>query len=467
MKLGFYGASQSVTGTKHLITTENGTQILLDCGLFQGMGKDTDELNRHFGFTPSEIDFLILSHAHIDHSGLIPKLCKDGYQGKIYCSAATKDLAEILLLDSAKIQEEDVRFINKKRTKENKAPIEAIYSTQDAEKALTQFEVIEMNQWIALNDEISVMLTEAGHILGSCVVNLVVTEGDKKHKICFSGDVGRYNSPIIRSPEAFPPCDYLILESTYGASLHEDMLLSPQALKDHIEETCIQNKGKLIIPCFSIGRTQEIVYALNVLETEGKLPKVKFFVDSPLSVKATEITKKHGNLFNKRVQKLIQYDKYPFDFEGLSYITSREDSKSLNQLHEPCVIISSSGMAEAGRVKHHIANNIENPKNKILMVGYCEPNSLGARLLDTHLNEVRIFGTSYQKKAQVAKIKAFSAHADFDDLVQFLSCQNPKDIKDTFLVHGNLDTMEKFKRNLQLLGFQTIHIPKRYQEFII
>ena len=464
MKITFHGAAQTVTGSKHLIQLDNGKKILLDCGLFQGMGDQTLELNTHFGFVASEIDYVILSHAHIDHSGLLPKLVKEGFQGSIFCTPATVDLAQALLQDSAHIQEADITFVNKRRAAQHLPPIKPLYSMADALEVNERFVEVPYGQWHQIDEQISFHFTDTGHILGSAAINLKIQEKGKETTLTFSGDVGRYRDVILRSPEIFPQADYILLESTYGNSLHENFSNTDNALYDFIQETCIENRGKLIIPAFSVGRTQEILFALNKLEVEGRLPDVEYYVDSPLSTKITEIIKQHSDLYNDRVLDLMRADKYPFDFKGLKFITKVEDSKLLNEKKGPMVIISASGMAEAGRIKHHIANNIDNPRNRILMVGYCEPHSLGARLMRGE-KEVRIFRQEYKVKAQVSSIRSMSAHGDYEDLCQFLSCQNPSAVKKIFLVHGESDVQEDFKVRLERKGFTDVCIPTMHQTF--
>jgi metallo-beta-lactamase family protein len=466
MKISFHGAAGTVTGSKHLIHLKNGKNILLDCGMFQGGGQETETLNRHFGFIPLEVDALVLSHAHIDHSGLIPKLVKDGFNGKIFCTPATYSLAEALLKDSAKIQEEDVNYLNKRRKAQNKKPLEPLYTSADAENALNYFHVRPLNESFEVIENVSCVFTEAGHILGSGVVNLSIKEDEKKTQICFTGDVGRYNDPILNSPASFPQADVIICESTYGDSLHDDLAISEDILLKEIMNTCVHKKGKLIIPSFSLGRTQEIVYALNRLDISKKLPNLKYYVDSPLSYLTTEITKKHKECYNKELLEYMKTDSDPFGFENLTYITDVEDSIALNSNDAPCVILSASGMADAGRVKHHIANSIEDSKNTILIVGYCEPSSLGARL-QNESDEVKIFGKIFKKNAEVNKIKSFSAHADYMDLMQFLSGQDPKKVDKFFIVHGEPKVQENFKNKLIKKGFDFVEIPQIHESFNI
>jgi len=462
MKISFHGAARTVTGSKHIIHLNNGKKILLDCGLFQGLREKTREYNSDLGFDATEINHVILSHAHIDHSGLLPKLAKDGFNGKIWCTNATASLAKILLEDSAYIQEADVYYVNKKRSRQGLRYLSPIYTKSDAEKVFPMFNTVDYGEKVQIDEDIEIMLTDAGHILGSACVHLAVTENDKSVKITFSGDVGRYRDIILKSPSKFPQADYIILESTYGNSLHADFRLANEELLKHIEEVCIKKGGKIVIPAFSVGRTQEILYDLNMLELENRLPKVEYYVDSPLSNKATAVIKAHPECYNKRVQEILKRDSDPFGFEGLKFITKAEDSKALNGRKNPMVIISASGMADAGRVKHHIANSISDDRNMILIVGYCEPNSLGARLARGD-EKVRIFREEYMVKAKVASIRSMSAHADYDDLCQFLACQNPKQVSKLFLVHGEYEVQKEFARRLTKKGFRDVIIPDMHE----
>lgn len=465
MKLSFHGAARTVTGSKHVLTLSDNRKVLLDCGLFQG-GKELQQLNYHFGFNPMEIDALVLSHAHIDHSGLIPRLVKEGFSGPIYCSPATADLVEILLKDSAKIQEEDTKFYNKRREAAGKEAVKPLYTIKDVEQALPLIVTRKLHQQFEVIPGVHCLYTDAGHILGSCAVNLTIEDKGKTKRICFTGDIGRYNSPLLKNPEKFPQADIIICESTYGDSLHDDATLNEQVFYDIVQETCVKNKGKLIIPAFSVGRTQEIVYALNKLDIAGKLPPIRVFVDSPLSIAATEITKKHKECYNKHILEVMEGDEDPFGFKNLVYISERKDSQALNDFKDPCIIISASGMAEFGRIKHHIYHNIEQEKNTILIVGYCEPHSLGARLLNED-PKVKIFGEYMNKLAQIKKIKSFSAHGDYSDMLHYLSCQDPKQVDNFFLVHGEYLVQNNFKNKLIKVGFDFVEIPEIHQEFSI
>lgn len=463
MKIAFHGAARTVTGSKHVLTLKNGTKILLDCGMFQGLGKETDMMNRHFGFDPREVDVMILSHAHIDHSGLIPRLVAEGFEGKIFCTSATKDLTTVLLKDSAEIQEDDIKYKNKRRAAEGMPYLTPLYTKDDAEKATEHFIEQSYNQWFDVTDGVQAMYTDAGHIIGSAAINIRIKENAKETRLTFSGDVGRYRDVILKSPENFPQADYIILESTYGNSLHDNNLTTPDVVLRWIEKACLQKKGKLIMPAFSVGRTQELLYALNQLELENRLPDLDYYVDSPLSVEATEIVKNHPEYFNKRIQQVMKSDNDPFSFKGLRYVKTVEQSKQLNFMNGPLVIISASGMADAGRVKHHISNNIENSRNTILFTGYCEPRSLGGRLMAGE-KEVGIFGVQHEVHAEIGAIRSMSAHGDYEDLSQWLACQDPRQVKKLFLVHGEYDVQQDFKKRLIKKGFADVEIPEQHFE---
>jgi metallo-beta-lactamase family protein len=463
MKIAFHGAARTVTGSKHLVTLKNGKKILLDCGMFQGMGKDTDAMNRDFGFEPTEIDVMILSHAHIDHCGLVPKLIKDGFDGKIFCTSATKELAKILLEDSGEIQESDIKYSNKRRLAEGQPLLKPLYTIEDAKNSYSHFIDVKYGTWQQVIDGVEVLFTDAGHIIGSACVHLRINENGVTRQLTFSGDVGRYRDVILKSPEIFPQADFILLESTYGNSLHEDVVTTPDHLLEWISKACLQKKGKLIMPAFSVGRTQEILFALNQLELENRLPKLDYFLDSPLSLEATELVKSYPAFFNRNIQKILKTDADPFSFEGLKYVKTVEQSKLLNFRNEPCVIISASGMADAGRVKHHISNNIESSRNTILMTGYCEPNSLGGRLM-RGAKEVSIFGVHHEVHAEIGSIRSMSAHGDYEDLSQWLAGQDPRTVKKLFLVHGEYEVQQAFKDRLLRKGFLDIEIPERHYE---
>ena len=463
MKIAFHGAARTVTGSKHLLTLNNGKKYLLDCGMFQGLGKETDAMNRNFGFDAATVTTMILSHAHVDHCGLIPKLVKDGFNGKIYCTPATKELTAVMLEDSAGIQENDIKYENKRRAHEGLPYLKPLYDTADALAAQDHFVAVDYDNWFTIDENIDVMYTDAGHIIGSAAVHLKIKEDGKTTRLTFSGDVGRYRDVILKSPAEFSQADYILIESTYGNSLHDNATTTPDQLLEWIEKACMQKKGKLIIPAFSVGRTQEILFALNQLELERRLPDLNYFVDSPLSVKATEIVKHYPQYFNKVIQKVLESDNDPFGFKGLKFVQSVDESKMLNFRDGPFVIISASGMADAGRVKHHISNNIENSRNTILLTGYCEPHSLGGKLM-AGAKEVNIFGVQHEVNAEIGAIRSMSAHGDYDDLCQFLACQDPKQVKRLFIVHGEYKVQLDFKDRLIKKGFVDVEVPEMHYE---
>jgi len=463
MKIQILGAAREVTGSKHLITLDNGKKILLDCGMYQGKGMDTDSMNRNLGFSPRDIDYLILSHAHIDHSGLIPYIAKLGFEGSIITTHATRDLCAIMLADCGKIQEHDTEVNNKKRAKKNLPPLEPIYNKADAEQAMQYFVGVPYDKLYRVTKGVKVTFTNTGHLLGSSVVNLRIKDGDRTIRIAFTGDIGRPVNRILRSPQPFPQADIIICESTYGNRLHDSTVVAEEKLLEVIKRTCVEKKGKLIIPSFSVGRTQEVIYSLNNFYNSGKLPRLKVFVDSPLSVNATNIFRLHRECFNDRMLELMETDPDPFGFNDLYFVQQVEDSKKLNDLQEPCVIISASGMMEAGRVKHHLANNISNAKNTILAVGYCSPTTLGARILRGD-KEVSIFGNVYKVNADVERLDSYSGHADYNEMLQFLACQDTGKVRQVLLVHGEIDSQDFFRDKLKEKGFNQVLIPELGEE---
>ena len=457
MKIAFHGAARTVTGSKHLLTLNNGTQILLDCGMFQGMGELTDDLNSSFGFEAKEVNYLLLSHAHIDHTGLIPKLVKEGFTGKIYCTAATRDLTMLLLEDSADIQRNETQIHNTHRRRYDNV-IEPLYTLEDVAKTATLFQIVDFDNWITIEDGVDVFYNNTGHIIGAAGITVRVTQNQETKTLHFSGDVGRYRDVILCSPQCFPKADFILIESTYGDSVHNDLFNSISILSDHIKHTCVEKKGKLIIPAFSVGRTQELLYFLNQLSLENRLPPIPVFVDSPLSFETTQVVKKYPNLLNERLQKVLETDKDPFDFPGLRFIQAVEESKQLKNMREPCIIISASGMADAGRIRHHIKNNIEFKQNTILLVGYCDPQSLGGQLM-RGVKEVDINGQAYAVNAEVEVMRSMSAHGDVNDLCHYLSCQETDSVSTVFLVHGEYDVQQKFAKKLTLKGYEHVLIP--------
>jgi metallo-beta-lactamase family protein len=466
MKIKFIGAAREVTGSKHLITTESGKKILLDCGMFQGKGLETDGMNRDLMFDPSTVDHIILTHAHIDHSGLIPYAYKLGFRGSVICSSATRDLCAIMLLDSAFIQEHDTMIFNKRREKKGLPLATPIYTQAEATACMSLFIGVPNNMKFRIDDNIKVRFTNTGHMLGSGVANLEINENGRIKKIAYTGDIGRPVDPILAEPQPFPQADILITESTYGDRLHHDVQAAEEELLKIVVQTCVNKGGKLIIPAFSVGRTQEIVFTLNNFFNQGILPKIDIFVDSPLAVNATTVFRMHPECFNKNFARVLETDADPFGFDNLFYITRVEDSKKLNDHKKPCIIISASGMMEAGRVKHHLANNISDPKNTILVVGYCAPTTLGARIVNGD-KEVSIHGFVYQVNAEVKKIESFSGHGDYKEMIGFLGCQDKKSIEKIFIVHGEYETQKKYVASLTNEGYGNIEIPGRGTEYEI
>ncbi len=466
MKIKFIGAAREVTGSKHLITTNNGKKILLDCGMFQGKGLETDGMNRNLMFDPATIDHVILTHAHIDHSGLIPYMYKLGFRGSVICTSATRDLCAIMLADSGHIQELDVKWFNKRRIQKGLSPVEPIYNEQDARACMELFIGVAYDRKFQIDSNIKVKFVNTGHMLGSGTAWIEIKENGSTTRIAYTGDIGRPENRILKSPQPFPQCDYLITEATYGNRLHPQLQEAEGELLRVIRETCVERGGKVIIPSFAIGRTQEVVYALNNFFNEGLLPKVNIYVDSPLAVNATDIFRVHSDILNEDVAATMLTDPDPFGFNSLYYIKSPDESKKLNSYKKPCVIISASGMMEAGRIKHHLANNIENPANTILAVGYCAPRTLGARILDGD-EEVSIFGVRHPVKAKVERIEAFSGHGDYNEMAGYLSCQDTSQLRKVFLVHGDYQAQEAYKNRLGQQGFQHIEIPAAGEEFEI
>ncbi len=455
MTLQFCGADREVTGSAHLLTLDDGYRILLDCGLYQGRNQEMEDFNQHFPFDPADIDALVLSHAHIDHSGRVPKLVRDGFRGNIYATHATRSLCAILLLDSAFIQEKDAEYFNRKND-EHRDPL---YVRADVKPTMERFVGHPYNQWLELHPGVELQFRDAGHILGSASVTLRVKREDgSTTTVGFTGDVGRPNRPILRDPQRMPDCDYLISESTYGDREHE---LPPNEMSRFlkiIQDTCVTKRGKLLIPAFSVGRTQEIVYMLDQLESSGKLPRIPVFVDSPLAVNATTVFGAHPECYDLDLQTYMLTDADPFGFNNLTYTQSVEESKALNYLDGPAIIISASGMMNAGRSKHHLANTMSDPKNTIFIVGYCAPGTPGGKLIDG-VDGMKLYGQYHALRAEVVTMDSFSAHADRSELITFLNGQQDT-CRKIFLVHGTLDRMQPFGESLDRAGFREVVIPQ-------
>jgi len=464
MKIKFNGAARQVTGSCHLITLDDGYNILLDCGLFQGHGKESWELNNQWSFDPSSVDVVVLSHAHIDHSGRLPGLTKDGFRGNIYSTHATRSLCAIMLLDSAKIQERDVEYYNKKRYNKKKKkkkslkPREALYTSVDVVPTMNKFIGCPYESWVRINDKVEVLFRDAGHILGSASVTLRIVENGEQKTIGFTGDVGRPDRPILKDPVPLPEVDYLIMESTYGNRLHESNPEQSEKFLKVITDTCIDKKGKLIIPAFSIGRTQEIVYMMDKMETAGILPKIPIYVDSPLAINATTVFGSHPECFDREMHEYLLIDSNPFGFNDLHYTRSVKSSKAINENKNPGIIISASGMMTAGRIRHHLFNHIENPKNTFMMVGYCSPISPCA-VLKRGEATIKVFGEEKMINADIVNMHSFSAHADQKELLDFISIQR-KHVKKVILVHGEYNAQKAFRTKLREEGFENIIIPE-------
>ncbi len=466
MTIQFLGAAQEVTGSKHLITTEKGKRILLDCGMYQGKGMETDAANRDLGFDPEQIDYIILSHAHIDHSGLIPYLYRLGFRGEVITTPATRDLCALMLLDTAYIQAQDIRWYNKKMDRLHQPKVTPLYDANHAERCMRLFVTVDYDRPFQVCDGVMLTFTNSGHMLGSAIVNLTIDDAGEKKRIAFTGDIGRPNSYILCAPQPFPQCDYLICESTYGDRLHDDRMVTEDQLLGIVEDTCVYRKGQLIIPSFSVGRTQEIVYVLNQLYNDGRLPHIPVYVDSPLSVNATQVFRMYADSLNEQVQDTMRFDDDPFGFNTLHYITKLNESKSLNHSDKPSIIISASGMLEAGRVKHHVANHISDPNCTILIVGYCTPTSLGARIQDPNRKWVSIFGYDHKIKAQISRIDGFSGHGDYKEMIDYLTQSvDVTKVKHTFVVHGEMQAADAYKSHLYETGFRNIDIPEKGQTF--
>ncbi|MBK7569152.1 MAG: MBL fold metallo-hydrolase [Bacteroidetes bacterium] len=457
MKLKFCGAAGTVTGSSHLLTLDNGINILMDCGLYQGNEPEYENFNEKFLFDPAKIDIVVLSHAHIDHCGRLPKLVKDGFNGRIYATHATKDLTAILLLDSAFIQQRESAFTNKHRTDEPAE--EPLYDVDDVRRTMELFRTVGYNKWFGIDPDVEMVFKDSGHILGSASITMKIKRhGLRDFILGFTADIGRPDRPILRDPDPMPACDFLICESTYGDRLHEE---APQE-KDHflrvINQTCVAQRGKLIIPAFSVGRTQEIVYMLDQLVRENLLPDIPVFVDSPLAVNATKIFELHPECFDKDILEYMAVDPYPFGFERLRYTRSVDESKRINNV-KGCIVISAAGMINAGRVKHHVFNAIENPDNTILIVGYCAENTPGGKLTRGD-KTIRMFGEYKQVNARVEIMSSFSAHGDYREMIGYLRTQEKDKLRQLSLVHGDKEALSSFKSHLENAGYNNVGIAR-------
>jgi len=454
MRIQFFGAARTTTGSMYLFEI-NGKRLLLECGLFQGHREESIQRNCCFPFDPKRIDAVVLSHAHMDHAGNLPNLVKQGYIGNIHCTFATRDLCSIMLVDSAHIQMDDAAFVSKQRAKKHLPPVEPLYIIADAEKTLHQFVAVGYERPFQVVDGVIVTFHDAGHILGSAQVVLDVREGGRQFRYLFSGDVGRGNDEILRDPEPVENVDYLQIESTYGGREHSPRTDADETVGRLVLETLKQN-GKVIIPAFSVGRTQQIVYVLHQLTLAGKLPRVPIFVDSPLSVNATEIYRLHPECFNDTINKFLHEKANPFGMENLTYIREVANSMKLNDLKEPAIIISASGMCEAGRIRHHLKNHISDPNNLILFIGYCAEHTLGAQIVAGQ-NPVNIFGEPQAVRAKIVSLDTYSGHADKNELKRYVE-RISGDIKKICCIHGeesqclaHAETLRKMKPKAEVI----------------
>ncbi len=469
MQIQFHGAVRTVTGSQHLLTV-NGRNILLDCGLYQGSRQETYARNQNLPYDAAAVDVLVLSHAHIDHSGNIPNLVKNGFRGDIVCTYATRDLCSIMLRDSAKIQEYDIEFLNKKRVKKNQPPLEPIYEIADAIESLKYFIGIGYERPYRLMPGVTLTFYDAGHILGSAIVALDIEDEDSKRsrRLVFSGDLGRPNRPILRDPTFLDEADILLLESTYGNRVHADLEEASKKLEQIINET-YKRGGKIIVPAFAVGRTQELVYRIHQLVKSGDIPpNMPVYVDSPLAIDATGIYRLHPEAYDEEIAQFILENRHsdPFGFEMMRYTRTTTESKELNFLREPAIIISASGMAEAGRILHHLKNNVEDPRCTILIVGWQAADTLGRRIVEK-TPILKIFGEEYQLKANVATINGFSAHADRAELLAWTGALRRRP-SHTFIVHGETDASVSLANALQEeQGFANVVVPERGQQFVI
>jgi metallo-beta-lactamase family protein len=465
MQIQFWGAAQTVTGSMHLLSV-NGHKLLLDCGLYQGKRKEAFERNRNLPFDAREIDAVILSHAHIDHSGNLPSLVKAGFSGPIYATSATRDLDAYMLLDSAHIQESDVAYVNKRRARQGKNLFEPLYTRRDATDTLTHFSTVEYGRPFEPVPGVQVHFRDAGHILGSAIVVIDVQEGERRFRMLFSGDIGRKGLPILRNPQVAEGVDFVIMESTYGNRFHESTSEAKEMLRQAVREA-FDRGGKLIIPSFAVGRTQELAYGLDQLWEAGKLPPIDVFVDSPLAVNVTEVFRLHPECYDEETldAMLSEPDRDPLSFKHLRYIRGVEDSKRLNHLTTPAVIISASGMCEAGRILHHLKNNIEDPRTIVMFVGYQAENTLGRKLLEGQ-DPVPIFGEEYHVKAEIRRAEGYSAHADRTELLNWAArVQEQGDLKRVFVVHGEEESAQALAEGLREQGVPQVDVPQRSQSF--
>jgi len=462
MKISFQGANREVTGSMHLIEV-NGQRILLECGLYQGRRADTYKRNLNFPFDPATIDAVVLSHAHIDHSGNLPNLTKQGFRGNIWSTAATRNLCSYMLMDSGHIHEQDAIYLNKRKRRQGRPPIEPIYTRKDAQATLGHFVSIGAHRPELIADGVELTFKNAGHILGAAYVQLDIHEQakGKRWRVVFSGDIGRKETAILMPPEAPEVADIVIMESTYGNRLHGTFPAAYKRLRNVVNRTA-RRRGKVIIPAFAVGRTQELVYALNQMDADGDIPQIPVFVDSPLAVNATDVFRMHPEAWNSEVMDFLVEGRRrsPFDYGQIEYVRDVRRSKQLNAMFEPAIIISASGMAENGRILHHLKNNIQDPACTILLVSFMAEHTLGRRLKDGH-KQVRIFGEEYAVRAEVESIDGYSAHADQEGLLEWASHFDRQRLERLFLVHGEGEAADMLATKLREQQIKQVSVPAR------
>lgn len=454
MKIEFCGAAQTVTGSMHLLHI-NGYRVLLDCGLYQGRREEAKRINSSFVFDAASIDAVVLSHAHIDHAGNLPRLVKQGFKGNIFATPATRDLCSIMLMDSAMIQEKDAAYLLKHKGEK----VEPLYSAEDVAQTLEQMRCVGYHHSFDVLPGVSAEFFDAGHILGSAVTMLNLTENGKKLRLCFTGDVGRPHRPILRDPEFPGDADFIISESTYGGRRHDEREKLEDGLARVVNQTA-ERKGKLLIPAFSVGRTQDIVYQLNNLYNAGKIPQIPVFVDSPLSFNATHIYRLHPECYDEEFRSVLIHDSDPFGFSTLKYTRTAQESKKINSVRKACVVIAASGMCESGRIVHHLANSVGSPRNTILIVGFMAEYTLGRRLAEGD-RRVNIFGLPHKVRCNIEKISGLSAHADEEELMNFFKPFSKTTLQHTFLVHGEVQAQEALKTTMKEHGMNSVSNPRK------
>ncbi len=456
MEIEFLGAVRNVTGSMHLLHV-NGARVLLECGLFQGHRQEAFERNRNLPFDATQVEAMVLSHAHIDHSGNIPNLVKSGFRGAIFCTYATRDLCSIMLRDTAHIMEADAAYLNKKHTEQGEPPIEPIYTVAEATESLRYFVSMDYERPMLIAPGVRLTFYDAGHILGSALCALDIQEDGRTYRLLFTGDLGRKDMPILRDPQVVPGVDYLISESTYGARTHGTPEEAEAKLAQVIRDTYSRG-GKVIIPAFSVGRTQEIVYALNRLIKAGQIPALPIYVDSPLAINATDIFRLHPEYYDAEALQFVLDREDPFGFSQLHYVRDVEESKALNDRTDPLIIISASGMCEAGRILHHLKHNIGEERNTILFVGFQAAHTLGRRIVEGQ-ERVPIFGEEYPVRAHIESIDGYSAHADREEILAYMREIGPQRIRKAFLVHGDEEASLALQPALEALGMQEVIVP--------